>query len=640
MFKALFGIALMAFAPAVGAFLAVATPVSVVVGTAIATLAGSAILGSALYEAQDLESLDSYASTKLQNVKTNTNPVPIVYGENRIGGNIIWEATGNVTDTNDNTNRDYFAVMILGQGDLMTQNFEVYADKLQLAGTVGYEFTSDYIGVKIDKTTTSSKDADSIYYEMNTGAEDTLGNLDLGGQITPTAGNTNSSSGNGDLTVDGNESTYWLPSSFTNEWVSFDLVSDTTLRSMVFKFTPEIGLEGNEVDVDLVVQYSDDNVNWNNDASDSYVYYDGIHSYQLQTETLELQGNTARYWRVYFNQIGSNGEAVRANEIYIASEILTTLEIPANTTYAVIHQLYEPTDNRNTKLKKMTYFTDGMAQVNIDGSGIVPTTAESSSPVEQIVDIIHNSDYGLSIAESDIDFTSFNTAKTFCSDNSLTSNIAFNTTTNLQSALGHILDTFRGKLIYSQGKYKIRLDEPNISVTRALTDDDILNNSLNVSMRGFNDIANQIKARYIDPDSEWLTNEVTVEDTELQGSNYDSKVIEKILDFKGITSALQASKLAEISLNQLRYSEDASGNRIKQTPLVASFSLPPKHIDLEVGDVVSLTHDLLDRTRQFMILSITTDASGILEVECREYCDTHYRTSSDTAPYHGDYLIS
>jgi hypothetical protein len=83
----------------------------------------------------------------------------------------------------------------------------------------------------------------------------------------------------------------------------------------------------------------------------------------------------------------------------------------------------------------------------------------------------------------------------------------------------------------------------------------------------------------------------------------------------------------------MRYSEDESGNRVKQTPLVASFATTTKHADIEVGDVVEIEHFLFDRVRKFLILSVETNQSGIVSFSSREYCETHYKDAS------GVYLI-
>ena len=91
--------------------------------------------------------------------------------------------------------------------------------------------------------------------------------------------------------------------------------------------------------------------------------------------------------------------------------------------------------------------------------------------------------------------------------------------------------------------------------------------------------------------------------------------------------------MAEITLNTMRYSEDALGNRVKQTPLIIDFSTTVKNEDLEVGDAIAIDHSLFDRVRKFMILSNEIDQSGAIKISCREYCETHFKDSA------GAYLI-
>jgi len=49
-----------------------------------------------------------------------------------------------------------------------------------------------------------------------------------------------------------------------------------------------------------------------------------------------------------------------------------------------------------------------------------------------------------------------------------------------------------------------------------------------------------------------------------------------------------------------------------------------------VGDVITIDSDLLDRDRKFMILSVETDQSGLIQISTREYCETHFKDSSGT----------
>jgi hypothetical protein len=144
-------------------------------------------------------------------------------------------------------------------------------------------------------------------------------------------------------------------------------------------------------------------------------------------------------------------------------------------------------------------------------------------------------------------------------------------------------------------------------------------------MKGFSEVANKVDLKYINPNDNWLSAKVEKQDTDL--ANMDGQEIAKTLDIKGVTSTAQANKLAEITLNSIRYTEDAEGNRIKQTPLAISFATTVKNADLEVGDVFELQHDLLDRDRNFIILSVETDQSGAMQMTARERCETHYKNN-------------
>ena len=252
----------------------------------------------------------------------------------------------------------------------------------------------------------------------------------------------------------------------------------------------------------------------------------------------------------------------------------------------------------------------------------------SYNPASQVLNLLTK---GLNIPPISIDYPSFINASQKCSSYGYSSNIVFNSQRNIQSCIVDILATCRGQIVLSQGKWKLKIDEKGSSVAKALTVGDILNGSLNVSMKGFQEIANKIELKYIEPNDNWLSAKASKEDSDLIAMDGQSNV--KTLDIKGVTNSLQANKLAEITLNSMRYTEDAEGNRIKQAPLAISFATTVKNAELEVGDVFELQHDLLDRDRKFITLSVETDQSGAMKIAAREYCETHYKNSA------GVYLI-
>ena len=308
---------------------------------------------------------------------------------------------------------------------------------------------------------------------------------------------------------------------------------------------------------------------------------------------------------------------------------LASIVIPSETAFLLVHQVFDAEDNKNTAMAGITAEVEGKKIRTITNSTTISTTLSySTNPAEILLDLLTT---GLSVDDADIDISSFYQAKTDCNSNSWTCDIALMQQANIQSIIADVLATCRGKIFHSESKWKCKIDTKSQSVADTLTSDDVIGNSLSITMAGSSTIANKVIVKYINPSDEWLSAESVKEDSTLQ--TYDGQTVQKILDIKGVTSATHAAELSEIALNSLRYSEDGSANRVKQTPLAITFATSVKNAHLEVGDVISLNHTLLDRVRQFLLLSTMTDQSGVIQISAREYCETHFKDAS------GSYLI-
>jgi hypothetical protein len=321
---------------------------------------------------------------------------------------------------------------------------------------------------------------------------------------------------------------------------------------------------------------------------------------------------------------GTQGDTATGSTIGLPSVV-----IPANTAILLVHQVFDAENNKNTALAAITAEVEGKKIRTITNATTISSSLTySTNPAEILLDLLTT---GLDIADADIDIATFYQAKTDCTANSWTCNIALMQQANIQSIISDVLATCRGKIFHSESKWKFKIDTKSQSLADTLTNDDVLGNSLSISMAGSSTIANKMILKYVNPSDEWLSAESVKEDSTLQ--TYDGQTVQKILDIKGITSATHAAQISEIALNSLRYSEDASGNRVKQTPLAISFATSVKNAHLEVGDVIALNHTLLDRVREFLILATMTDQSGVIQISAREYCETHFKNSS------GSYLI-
>ena len=330
-------------------------------------------------------------------------------------------------------------------------------------------------------------------------------------------------------------------------------------------------------------------------------------------------------------------KCAKVTKLIVNSSSFLNVNVPKDISYLTVHQVYDQENNTNVRMKNITAEIEGRKVKPIEQTPwnqslfILGVTREySNNPAEILIDIMQDA---LSISTNEIDLGSFWQSKEVCNDNNWTCNIAFMRKANIQSVITDVLATCRGQLIHSNDQWKMIVDtrSKTTSIVGTLTDDDFVGTSLNMAMKGNNEIANQIKCTYINPEDEWLSAEVSFADAELE--TLDGQLIEKTLDIKGVTNSDQASTMAQITLNSMRYSEDASGNRIKQTPLSLSFATTIKNANLEVGDVIKVQSDLLNFDRHFVILSCENDQSGLIQISTREYCETHYKNSA------GNYLI-
>lgn len=303
--------------------------------------------------------------------------------------------------------------------------------------------------------------------------------------------------------------------------------------------------------------------------------------------------------------------------------------LPVNMAFMTIHQVFETEDNAHIQLDSVTAELKGKQIPEITSSGIQSTASYSDNPARIIVDLLQN---GLNISNNDIDADSFYQAMIDCTNNKWSCNVAFIQQANVQSIIQTVLASCRGQIVHSGNKWKMKVDTRGRLSAASLNDDDFINNSLSISMIGNSNIANKVILKYINPNDEWLSAQAEISDSDLYNWDGQQSLV-KTLDIKACTNKEQAEVLAEIALNSMRYSEDVGGNRLKQTPLVLSFATTVKNADLEVGDVITIDSDLLDRIRNFVILSVETDQSGLIQVSTREYCETHYKSTD------GFYLI-
>ncbi len=595
--KPILGIAAIVFAPQLAPLLLsgvgiAATAGAVAVATAGVVLVGASLVGSStsdsMASAVDIASVEGYAGAKLQTNKSNIAPVPEIYGEHKLGGNIIWQDTNAAQNSNNTTNgynRDYWAIIVIAGHEIQAIN-NIFAGETTMTARGGNKFTTEYVHIEYYEYSTSARNVQTINWVKNN-----LANVETGNNL-----------GLPSITIPAKTAFLAVHQVFDGENTKNTALEAITVKMQGKKIRTMVG-GGGVVTVQSV------------SGSNKYFIND------VQQQTLELiEGNTYvfNYPSAHPFKFSTTSNGTHAS----GSEYTTGVTHNSSTQVTITVASGAPT---------LYYYCgshSGMGGTANTPAALPSSLTYSTNPAEILLDLLTT---GLGVVDADIDMASFYTSKLDCDAAGFTCDIALIQQANIQSIISDVLATCRGKIFHSESKWKFKIDTKSQSLADTLTSDDVLGNSLSISMAGSAMIANKVILKYIDPADEYLSKESVKEDTTLQ--TYDGQIVTKILDAKGVDSAAQANKLCEIALNSLRYSEDASGNRVKQTPLAISFATSVKNAHLEVGDVIELNHTLLDRVRKFLLLSTMTDQSGVIQISAREYAETHFKNSS------GSYLI-
>lgn len=609
-----------AIAPYIVATLAGATGVALTAGTyylavATVTIGLSLALASALRPNLGDTSIDGQGQA-LKTRKDNTSAVPVVYGQNKIAGNIVWQTTNNYNG--GDTNKDYWAIIAIADGEL-TDFKDVYSDENKMDMDTEDNYTLPYRHVYTYDTSDSGVNIKDITFITNE-----AGNTELGSTLFGSASvSTSSNSGDSAKLTDGNLDTSWTPASQANEWVKLVDNELTPMNSCRF-YIPRIGY--GPIYYTYKLQYSDNGTTWSDGSTLKSIMSSMLADYWETVTITESSSHT--YWRLLFTVINRFESETYYNaplyEVDYSTNISIAVSVPENIAYMAVHHKYDA-ENYN-QMQNITAEVKGKVIDEFQSTSQTSLTPSySANPARVVYDIMKES---LNITLTDVDQTSFYNAQEHCENNDLECNIVFMEKGNTDSAIQAALATMRGYLAFSDNKWVLLYDAPSTSV-KSLTRYDVISNSLSISNKPSADTANIVTVKYVNPDDEWQVAEATVQDDDLIA--IDGQDIEQILELRGCTSQAQAEKLAQLTLNQMRYSENASGDRINQSPLDISFTTTVKNAELEVGDVFTLTHSLLSYARKFKIVSIETDQSGAIAIQAGEYCATHYKDSGGTS---------
>ena len=257
----------------------------------------------------------------------------------------------------------------------------------------------------------------------------------------------------------------------------------------------------------------------------------------------------------------------------------------------------------------------------------------SENPAMIIRDYLINTTFGSGryINQSMIDEDSFKDAANYCDEKvisfdtqgrSITEpryrlNIVINSKRSYLENLQSMLACCAGYLVFTKGQVAMRIERADNPVY-AFDDDNIIQNSMSYSAASSTESPNKLNMKYIEPTLDWTSVSAIVEDLadQKQQPVGRGKIVEKDVELIGVTSQCQALRLGKIYRDLIRL-----------CPISVEFKTAMQALNLEPGDVVTLSHNVVLEDNKVqplfskMPVRITEirDDSGIYTIKAQQY---------------------
>ena len=204
-------------------------------------------------------------------------------------------------------------------------------------------------------------------------------------------------------------------------------------------------------------------------------------------------------------------------------------------------------------------------------------TTWSDNPALCLYDFVTNTRYGVGIPAEFWDEESIKDAANWCEEKGYSFNAVVAEQETALDVVEKMLASFRGAIVWSEGKFKLIALDYDAPVMH-LTEDDIKADSFQISVPGIYDTPNALRVKFLDKDANYVLNDFVLTDDE--AVDLDGEIRDREVHLLGVTDHEQAEKMALYQLERQRLNK------------TYSFVAGPKAIPLEPGDLITVTHSL------------------------------------------------
>lgn len=255
---------------------------------------------------------------------------------------------------------------------------------------------------------------------------------------------------------------------------------------------------------------------------------------------------------------------------------------------------------------------------DIDGKKVYDprdtTTKFSNNPALCIRDYLTNARYGRGIPSGAIDDATFIAAANYCdtavpisggTQAAYTCDGVVNTSAAPLANLSDLLTSCRGFLVFSGGKYKLRLDAAG-TAGFAFTEDNIVG-QWSIKLPEKRNRANRVSSTWFDPSNNWQPN-IDTQDSTTYRTEDNGVLLEMQYSLPYTSNVYRVQQIGQQNLKQSR----------KQT--LCQFTATIAGLRCEVGDLVTITHSTPGWTAKvFRVMRLALLSSDEVEVTVVEY---------------------
>jgi len=256
-----------------------------------------------------------------------------------------------------------------------------------------------------------------------------------------------------------------------------------------------------------------------------------------------------------------------------------------------------------------------------------------------LLDYLRNTRYGKGLPNSSFEtnYDSFKTAATLCETQVVpytsgstidlfTTNAVIDTSQKVIDNVKELLNPMRAIFTYTQGKYKLIIEDSGSSALSI--NKDYIIGGIKILGEKKNSKYNRVIGTFTNPDKNWQEDTVSFppyDDSGLpSGDQYATLLaedngtkLEGQFDFKHITNPYQAEELCEIILRRSR------------NALAVELRCTSEALNLTIGDIVDLTYSTGGfSAKQFRVMGLAINSDSTVDLQLIEHQDNFYTWSS------------